>query len=216
VIDTIHLRHYEEWMALMEEAERGDGWLAWCEARGIFVAWNPQLVTALADVLRTCGEPVLEVAAGDGALAHCLAQYGLAVRPTDQTPSGPAVERLSCEEALARYAPRVVLACFPPLDAGLEQRVTTHPSVRHFLYLGPLVNDRPGPEALWSAPGWERVALPEVDGFLISRLDYLADFTRRTHRRRAGVVLLSRAPSQERTTREVAPAWSRPDPDSRH
>jgi len=186
------LRDFDEWLALMEQAERGEGWLAWCEARGIYVAWSPSLVAAVTEVLRACGGPVLEVAAGDGTLARCLADHGLEVRPTDPVPSAPDVERLSCEEALARYAPRVVLSCFPPLDAGIEQRVTRHPAVRHYLYVGPLVNDRPGPEALWIEPGWDRIPLPAVDRFLISRLDYLADFTRRTHRRRAAALLLSR------------------------
>jgi hypothetical protein len=190
------LRDYQEWLALMEEAERGDGWLAWCEAQGVYVAWNPPLVEALAGVLRECGGNALEVGAGDGLLARRLAEQGIEVRPTDPAPAALDVERLSCEEALARYAPRVVLACFPPLDAGIEQRVTTHPGVLQFIYLGPLINDRPGPEALWSEPGWERVPLPEVDRFLISRLDYLADFTRRTHRRRAGAVLLARQPGR--------------------
>ena len=176
----------------MEEAERGDGWLAWCEARGLYVAWNPPLVAAVAGVLRECGGPVLEVGAGDGLLARRLAEQGVEVRPADPAPAAPEVKRLSCQQALARYAPRAVLTCFAPLDAGIEEQVMSHPAVHHYLYVGPLINDRPGPEGLWSEPGWERIPLPEVDRFLISRLDYLADFTRRTHRRRAAALLLVR------------------------
>ena len=188
------LPEYDEWLALMEEAERGDGWLAWCESRGIYIGWTPPLIAALGGVLRECAGAgaVIEIAAGDATLARCLADHGLAVRPTDPQPRGTGVERLSCQEALEAYSPEVVLSCFAPLDAGIEERITAHPAVRHYLYIGPLIHDRPGPDGLWKHPGWLRAPLPEADRFLISRLDYLSDFSRRTHRRRASALLLSR------------------------
>ncbi len=185
------VREFDEWLGLMEEAERGDGWLAWCEACGVYVAWNPPFIAALAAVLRQCAgqDTVLEVAAGDGALARLLAQEGVDVRATDPQRG---TERLSCEEALATHKPRVVLSCFAPLDGGIEACVTAHPGVERYLYIGPLINDRPGPDALWGHPRWAPERLPAVDEFLISRLDFLADFTRRTLRRRAAALLLSR------------------------
>lgn len=186
------VREFDEWLGLMEEAERGDGWLAWCESRGVFVAWNPPFIAALATALRRCAgeDTVLEVAAGDGTLARLLAREGVAVRATD---AQCGAEPLSCQEALANYELKTVLSCFAPLDAGIEAHVTAHPGVERYLYIGPLINDRPGPDALWSHPGWTRERLPAVDEFLISRLDFLTDFTRRTLRRRAAALLLSRA-----------------------
>jgi len=39
---------------------------------------------------------------------------------------------------------------------------------------------------------WTGESLPDAEQFLLTRLDYLNNFTRRTHRRRAYAVLLKR------------------------
>jgi hypothetical protein len=85
-----------------------------------------------------------------------------------------------------------VLTCFPPLDAGIEASVFRCPAVRRFLYIGPLVYGRVSPAWGLDSGAWEETPLPEVNRFLISRLDYLTDFTRRTWQRRAEATLFIR------------------------
>jgi hypothetical protein len=168
----------------MERAERDQGWLAWCNERSIFVALSEEFVSALSAAIKHAkpSGPVLEIAAGDGALAQALSQAGVNVIATDR-------ESVS---ALKRFTPDVVLACFPPIDCGIERTVLAHPGVKSFFYIGPLINERPGPETLWADPAWSGEPLTKVDQYLISRLDFLTDFTRATHLRRAGAVCLTR------------------------
>ncbi len=64
-------------------------------------------------------------------------------------------------------------------------------------------------EALWNARGWKPNHFLSSMSVLISRLDFLGDFTRRTHRRGAGAILLTRVrlmPSRRSFLRTVAAA----------
>lgn len=182
---------YDEAMAAFEAAEGSDGWLAACEERKVFVTLNREFVAALAAEL--AGEPeILEIGAGNGELARALQNHGVPVIATDSNPRAGHVRALSAGQALEQFAPRTVLACFPPIDAGMETAVFGTPSVKRFIYIGPEINERVGTDALWNHTGWTARPLPEVDRFLITRLDYLVDFTKATHRRRAGTLSLER------------------------
>lgn len=181
-----------DWYARMEQAEKGDGWLAWCREHDVYIAMTQELVTALAQLLSRFSGTVLEIGSGNGELAHRLRERGVEIIATDCSPQNKRVLSLGAREALAMYRPATVLSSFLPLDGGVETDVLRWPGVHRYLYIGPILMDRVGPEELWRAAGWKSERLAEIDRVLISRLDFLADFTRRTHQRRAGAVLLER------------------------
>src|SRR5437870_5279920 len=88
------LPSHEACLAKMEQAERDEGWLTWCDRRSIFVALNREFVTALAAAIGDAQPlvPVLEIAAGRGQLAQALSQARVNVTPTDGE-SAPALKR---------------------------------------------------------------------------------------------------------------------------
>ena len=179
----------DSWYERMEAAERGDGWLAWCRDRNLYVVCSDELVDALTKVLGRFTGSILEIGAGSGELAIELRRRGVPVTATDVAPGDSRVIALKAREALDLYKPLTVISSFLPVDAAIEAEVFRSSSARQYLYIGPMIMGRVGPEALWSA-GWAAAPLPEVDAALISRLDVLPDFTRRTHQRGAGAVLL--------------------------
>lgn len=181
------------WYDTMEEAERGNGWLVWSEQHGLYVAHSREFLRELAATLMNLPQPVVEVAAGDGALSLALAPYPVDVRSTDPDSRTPHVEPLSAEDALVEHPYQTVLACFPPIDAGIERAVLRSASVNYFLYIGPRMKDRAGPDSMWRVPGWRARDIENVNRVLLTRLDYLVDFTRWTHQRCAEAVLFSRS-----------------------
>jgi hypothetical protein len=188
---------FDNALSLLEAADRSDGWLAACEERHVYLALNREFVAALVaqvDDLRKRAllSEVLELGASDGQLALALQQNGVPVIPTDSNPRAAHVLPLTAAHALSQFQPRAVLTCFPPVDAGIEKAVFDTPSVRSIIYIGPEWNGRVGTDAIWNQPGWTVTSLPQVDRFIVSRLDYLVDFTRATHRRRAGALCLER------------------------
>jgi len=182
----------ETWFGRMEEAEQAEGWLAWCRDRGIFIASANEFVDALANELRCLAGTILEIGSGVGELAAELGRRNVSVIATDPAAVAPNVIRMSAREALKLYKPATVLSSFLPVDAGVEADVLRCASVQRYLYLGPIIMGRVGPEALWNVTGWSAKRLLEVEDVLISRLDILPDFSRRTHLRGAGAVLLQR------------------------
>ncbi len=184
-------------LSLIEAADRSDGWLAACEERHVYLALNREFVAALVaqvDALRKrafCPE-VLELGASDGQLALALQANGIRVIATDPNPRAETVLPLTAAQALRQFKPCSVLTCFPPVDADIEKAIFDTPSVRNIIYIGPESNGRVGTDAIWNQAGWTVASLPEVDQFIVSRLDYLVDFTRTTHRRRAGALCIER------------------------
>jgi len=188
---------FDSALSLLEAADRSDGWLAACEERQIYLALNREFIAALVAQVddlrkRALSPEILELAAADGQLALALQAQGVPIIPTDSTPRAPHVLPLTAAQALRQFKPRTVLVCFPPVDAGIETAIFDTPSVRNIIYIGPEWNGRVGTDALWNQPGWTVTPLPQVDRFIVSRLDYLVDFTRATHRRRAGALCLDR------------------------
>ena len=188
---------FDTTLSLLEAADRSDGWLAACEQRHIYLALNREFVAALVaqvDALRKRAflREILELGAADGQLALALQQNGIPVIPTDSNPRAAHVLPLTAAQALRQFKPRSVLVCFPPVDAGIEAAIFDTPSVRNIIYIGPEWNGRVGTDALWNQAGWTVTSLPQVDRFIVSRLDYLVDFTRATHRRRAGALCIER------------------------
>lgn len=169
------VRRLANWYDQMEQAETGEGWGSWCERHRTFVAVSEELVSTLSARL---ARPAVEIAAGDGSLAALLD-----IVATDPEPGSGKVLRMNARQALQTLAPENVLTCFAPIDAGIEQAILSAPSVRQYLYIGPAP-----PAAL----NWTVETLPDVEQVLLTRLDYLTDFTRKTHQRRAYAVLLKR------------------------
>jgi len=163
------------WYDQMEAAETGEGWGSWCERHGVYVAASKEFISALAARLP---KPAVEIAAGNGQLASSLGIVG-----TDPEPGCDTVLRMDARQALKTLTPENVLTCFAPIDAGIEHAILAAPSVRQYLYIGP------APPA---APNWSAETLDEAESVLLTRLDYLTDFTRATHRRRAYAVLMKR------------------------
>jgi len=188
------MQSYESALEQMQAVEQLDGWLADCERRGIYIAITHEFVTALASLLPR-EAAILEIGSGDGKLATAMLSAGVRVIATDPTPRAPHVLPLTAAEAVHKFSPNFVIACFPPLDAGIEADLFRTRSVDSLLYIGPEWNGRIGPDALWNQNGWTVTSMPLLDQFLISRLDYLADFTAATHQRRAGSLLLKRKES---------------------
>ena len=163
------------WYDQMEQAEAGEGWSSWCERHGIYVAICKELLSTLS---ATLARPSVEIASGDGRMAALLGIQG-----TDSNPRGDGVLRLDARQALKTLAPKSVLTCFAPVDAGIERAILAAPSVMQYLYIGP------APPA---APGWTAETLHDLEHVLLTRLDYLTDFTRATHHRRGYAVMLKR------------------------
>jgi hypothetical protein len=188
---------FDNALTLLEAADRSDGWLAACEERHVYLALNREFVAALVaqvDALRKRAfwAEVLELGASDGQLAIALQAHGIRVIATDPNPRAETVLPLTAAQALRQFSPRSVLVCFPPVDAGIEAAIFDTPSVRNIVYIGPEWNGRVGTDTIWNQGGWTVTPLPQVDQFIVSRLDYLVDFTRATHRRRAGALCLER------------------------
>ena len=182
---------FDDAISLLETAGRSDGWLAACEERHVYLALNREFVAALATVLGPFTE-VLELGASDGQLALALQDHDVHIIATDPNPRAETVLPLTAAQALRRFSPRSVLLCFPPVDAGIEAAIFDTPTARKIVYIGPEWNGRVVADAIWNQAGWTVAPLPEVDRFIVSRLDYLVDFTRATHRRRAGALCLER------------------------
>ena len=165
---------YAEVLARLSEAERAEGWMARCVDEGRYLTLNLPFVEALAAALRPLVEgPVLEVCAGDGALAGELRRAGVEVVATDARPPAGAegVGALAARDALAAHRPRVVLGAFVPVDSGVDREVLESPHVRHYLVLGARFGGPPGSPHLWPAAGWEGVLLEDVTRWTICRHD---------------------------------------------
>jgi len=176
-VDNRSHRTLADWYGHMEQAETGEGWGSWCERHGLYVAVCQEMISAVSARLP---RPAVEIAAGSGELAQALG-----IVATDPEPGSNTVLRMDARQTLQTLGPENVLTCFAPIDAGIEQAILSAPSVRRYLYIGPTPPSR---------SNWTAETLPDVEPFLLTRLDYLTDFTRRTHQRRAYAVLLKRDP----------------------
>ena len=154
-------------------AEQGEGWLSQCERDGRFLVAARELVTALSGFLQQLeARPVLELCAGTGELGAALAAKGVDLVATDaDPPPGAPVIRASADDALRRYQPEVVLGCFVPIDAGVDQLVMGFPSVRHYVVLGARIGGIFGSNGLWHSPGWSGEPLEEIRRWMLTRHD---------------------------------------------
>lgn len=110
------------------------------QPRGIYCFYSRELVEALAGMIasRSC----LEIGAGDGTLTRFLKDRGVQLTATDNHGWGNAVSypdwvvRLDAREALASYAPEVVICSWPPAQNDFERQVFDTPSVQLYIVIG--------------------------------------------------------------------------------
>ena len=117
---------------------------------------------------------IVEVGAGRGHLSKALIERGLPVRATDPNPADGWAEAMTAQQALEQYAPDAAIACWPPLDAGVEMCVLRFPSVRWFVYIGQLINGQIGPPQMWDVAGWRWELLEDLLQFSLCRWDYFS------------------------------------------
>jgi hypothetical protein len=110
------------------------------QPRGIYCFYSRELIEALAGMIasRSC----LEIGAGDGTLTRFLKDQGVQLTATDNHGWGNAVAypdwviRLDAREALASYAPEVVICSWPPAQNDFERQVFNTPSVQLYIVIG--------------------------------------------------------------------------------
>lgn len=177
----MELPAYEDAVALMRECDErtpegvaGPGsWLEHCEERGVFHYFTREFVGRLARlIVGLDAETCVEVGAGDGVLARGLGEQGVIVAPTDPQPAGPEVVALGAREAIERYKPDLVIACWPPADAHVEVTVLGAPGVTAFVYIGQMINGQVGPAQMWTVPRWRYAPCEELSDYSLSRSDY--------------------------------------------
>ncbi len=189
---------YEEALARLAGEERGGGWLAYCERRGVFQWPVIEWADALAGALMPLGaKRPLEVGAGGGTLGRAIRERGLPFILTD--PEGAAdsevmgdVERLNVEEALETHRPDLVLSCWLPFDLGAEKIIFADGGVRWYLAIVQTGPGFAGSEALWGDHGWNARRVEEADRWSVSRADYLTEVSHGDHIRHGASFLFSR------------------------
>lgn len=170
------LPSHDDVLAQVAVAEHGSGWLALCDDAGQYVALNRQFVEALASVLLEInprGRQVLEVCAGNGALAAALRTRGIDIIATDARPPIGARDVLqsSATAALEEYRPNVVLGSFVPFDALIDQAILGHNSVQAYVVLRARTGHECGSRWQPGDPGWVSHPLPLVTSCFVSRHD---------------------------------------------
>ena len=164
---------FESCCRKLAAAERGDGWLSDCTEEDRFLLINRQLIASLADlVLSLDAGGVLEICAGAGELATALRCAGVPVVATDaDPPAGSNVRQASAEETLKLHRPAVVLGCFVPVDAGVDEAVLGFPSVRHYVVLSARIGGLLGSDRLWQHADWTAEPLEQISRWMLTRHD---------------------------------------------
>lgn len=110
------------------------------QPKGIYCFYSRELIEALAGMIasRSC----LEIGAGDGTLTRFLKDRGVELTATDNHGWSQAVQypewvaKLDAREALAAYAPEVVICSWPPSQNDFERHVFDTPSVQLYIVIG--------------------------------------------------------------------------------
>ena len=110
------------------------------QPKGIFCFYSRALIEALAAMI--AGRSCLEIGAGDGTLARFLQEQGVQLTATDNHGWGKSVAypdwvlKLDAREALAKYAPEVVICSWPPAQNDFECDVFNTSSVQLYIVIG--------------------------------------------------------------------------------
>ena len=110
------------------------------QPRGIYCFYTRELVETLAGMIAS--KSCLEIGAGDGTLTRFLKNQGVELSATDNHGWKNAVAypdsviKLDAREALATYAPEVVICSWPPAQNDFERHVFATPSVQLYIVIG--------------------------------------------------------------------------------
>jgi hypothetical protein len=110
------------------------------QPRGIYCFYSRELIKSIAGMIasRSC----LEIGAGDGTLTRFLQKQGVQLIATDNYGWDKAIDypecvvKLDAREALATYAPEVVICSWPPSKNDFERHVFNTPSVQLYIVIG--------------------------------------------------------------------------------
>ncbi len=110
------------------------------EPKGIYCFYSRELINAMVEMIaaRNC----LEIGAGDGTLARFLKNQGVQLIATDNYGWNNTIDypeyvlNLDAREALASYAPEVVICSWPPSQNDFERHVFNTPSVQLYIVIG--------------------------------------------------------------------------------
>lgn len=155
-------------------------WWGFCNEYGVHNVYNIEFMGALAEEIKKLNDsPIVEICAGDGKLSHQLRKQGIDIKATDDYSCGNIrydtnlVERLSHQEALTKYNPRIVIASWVPYQARIGFDVLDFPSVKYFLDIGEDVNGATWmTEEIYDRKDCKRVYLKNVGKYSICRTDY--------------------------------------------
>ena len=110
------------------------------QPKGIFCFYSSAFVKSLATMI--AGRRCLEIGAGDGTLARFLKEQGVQLTATDNHGWEKSVMypdwvlKLDAREALAEYAPEVVICSWPPAQNDFERDVFTTLGVQLYIAIG--------------------------------------------------------------------------------
>lgn len=110
------------------------------QPKGIYCFYSQAFIRALTEMI--AGRNCLEIGAGDGTLSRFLKQQGVQITPTDSHGWDAAIQypdwvvKLGAREALAKYAPEVVICSWPPAQNDFERHVFETPSVQCYIVIG--------------------------------------------------------------------------------
>lgn len=153
-------------------------------SRGVYCFFTTGFVRRLRNEIG--GRDCIEIAAGDGTLSRLLIERGTRVRATDNAEwetyidYPAAVERLSASAALRKYAPEVVLCCWPPPDNDFEKVVLRTPSVQTYIVVLPGHDSEAGDWKAYAGSGFDvRTDRALSRGVLPGKGNRVLIFTRR-------------------------------------
>lgn len=142
--------------------------------KGLYCFYGRSLITGLRRLI--AGLPCVEVGAGDGTLSRLLTQAGCSVHATDNHswssvidyPSE--VESLDAQAALEKYAPPVVISCWPDPGNSWEKAILARASTQVYIVLGSLVPGATGDPELYANPeGFVRTERPDLARGILPR-----------------------------------------------
>ncbi len=129
----------------------GSHWDVFCREHGFFgVIPQKEVVDALINLIESLGiRECVEIGAGNGKLAYWLNKkskeldFQTKVTPTDINPRNGSVLKLSCEEALDKFRPQLVLIVWAKEKEKEDstvfeiiRRILDFPTVKYLIHLG--------------------------------------------------------------------------------
>jgi len=164
---------------LEEQSDKGSshrGWFGFCQDNSLFNVHNAEFVDALAgEIKKLDNSPIVEICAGNGKLSYHLRLRGIDIKPTDNHSwrlSDDLVEKLSHQEALEKYNPKIVVASWIPYKSQIGLDALNYPSVSHIISIGENTGSRKQLIEGYDKKEWNMRYFENVEESSICRTDY--------------------------------------------